>query len=104
MGGIYGGAVRASRWAWARRPCGRAAAPIAPDDKGADRNGHAEAPSAPSDIAYRTSVGPPPYRLELVDDLHRPDLGRTRHGSRGKAGGQGGHGIELCPKPSSYFA
>jgi hypothetical protein len=36
------------------------------------------------DVADGARVGPAAGRLEVVDDLHRPDLRRAGHGARGE--------------------
>src|SRR5262245_18145934 len=48
------------------------------------------------EIADRARVEPALVLFELVDDLHGPDLGRTRDGTGGEARGQGGGGSVLA--------
>src|SRR3970040_1843519 len=48
-----------------------------------------------AEIADAAGVDAAPLRFELLDDLHRPDLGRARDGAGGKAGEQGVDGVEL---------
>ena len=45
------------------------------------------------EVAHRATVGRPLDGLELVDDLHRPDLRRARQGAGGERGAQRVHGV-----------
>src|SRR5262245_57490035 len=52
----------------------------------ADRDRGVEAGRAPPDVADGAGVRTAPLRLEGVDDLHGPHLGRAGDGTRGEAG------------------
>src|SRR5262249_44042911 len=56
----------------------------------ADRDRGIEAGRAPPDVADGAGVGPAPLRLEGVDDLHGPHLGRAGYGAGGGAGPEPG--------------
>ena len=58
--------------------------PPVDDDDGADRDAEVEI-AREVEIADRARVDAAARRLERGDDLHRPDLGRPRHGTRRKA-------------------
>src|SRR5882672_5257749 len=58
------------------------------DERGADRDRRIETRRTPAHVAHRTGVWPAPLGLQLIDDLHRPDLGRARDGPRRKAGAE----------------
>ena len=78
--------------------------PAAPHDAGADGDRGIQRAGAPADVADRAGVGSAPDRLQLVDDLHGPHLGRARHGAGGEAGGQRRDRVEVGPEPAAHLA
>src|SRR5262249_34086701 len=62
------------------------------DDGSPDHNASVHAAIA-GKVADGTAIEIAPLHLELVDDLHRPHLGRTRKCAGGKSGDEGVHSV-----------
>ena len=56
------------------------------------------------DVAHRASVGAPAGALQLLDDLHGPDLGCAAHRARGEGGPEQAEGVVLRPDLPSHVA
>ena len=56
--------------------------------------------AVPADVANSPGINAAALGLKLADDLHGPDLGRTRYRARRKGGAQHINGIQIV----CYFA